>query len=197
MKSEVYKLFRKYGRLLAIHGYVAGHGGNLSLKSGNKMFITRHGARLEDLTPQDVIETRVDELSSLDTIASSEVLLHRAIYAESGQYLACVHTHSPYAIALSFFYNELKPIDTESSYVLKKIPVVEGEAGSREMAEAVAKALKESHAVIVRGHGVFTAAQVMDVAYRYACLVERSAQVLYLVETLKRLGCPFITPTRF
>jgi len=195
MKEEVYKVFRKYGRLLAIHGYVAGHGGNLSLRSGNRMFITRHGVHLEDLKPQDVIETRVDKPSSLDTIASSEILLHRAIYMESAQYLACIHTHSPYAIATSFFYDELKPIDAEASYVLKRIPVVEGEAGSQRMAEAVAKALKESHSVIVRGHGVFTAAQVIDVAYRYACLVERSAQLLYLVDVLKKLGYTFITPT--
>jgi len=55
--------------------------------------------------------------------------------------------------------------------------------------------LKESHSVIVRGHGVFTAAQVIDVAYRYACLVERSAQLLYLVDVLKKLGYTFITPT--
>jgi len=191
LKNVVYEMFRKYGRLLSLHGYVVGHGGNLSLRSGNTMYITRHGARLEDLRLEDIIAIPIEGESSFDSIASSEVLLHRAVYLNGAQHLAIVHTHSPYAVAISFFLDELEPLDAEASYVLRKVPVVEGEAGSVKMAERVAEALKDSHAVIVRGHGVFAAAKMLDAAYRYACLVERSSQLKYLVEALRGLGLRF------
>jgi len=188
LREYVYRLLRYYGGLLSRHGYVAGHGGNLSLRSGGSIYITRHGARLEDLRPDDVVEVPLEGPSSLDAIASSEILLHRAVYLNGAQHLAIVHTHSLYATAASYFLDELKPLDVESAYVLRSIPIVEGPAGSAKLAERVAEALKDHHAVVVRGHGVFTAAKVMDVAYRYACLVERSAMLWFLVETLKAQG---------
>ncbi len=194
MKEEAYRLFKQYGRLLSLHGYVAGHGGNLSLRSGSTIYITRHGARLEDLRPEDVVAVPLEGFSSFDSIASSEVLLHRAVYLNGAGHLAIVHTHSPFAVASSFFLDELEPLDSEANYVLRKVPVVEGEAGSARLAERVAEALKARHAVIVRGHGVFTAAKMLDLAYRYACLVERSAQLWFLVELLKLGGASFRPP---
>lgn len=194
MREEAFKLFKHYGRLLSLHGYVAGHGGNLSLRSGTKMYITRHGARLEDLRPEDVVLVPLESFSSFDAIASSEVLLHRAVYLNGAGHLAIVHTHSPYAVASSFFLEELKPLDSEASYVLRHVPVIEGEAGSAKLAERVAEALKRRHAVIVRAHGVFTAAKMLDLAYRYACLVERSAQLWFITEQLRLSGAQLKIP---
>ena len=188
MREWAYRTLRYYGELLSRHGYVAGHGGNLSVRSGGYMYITRHGARLEDLRPEDVVQVPIEGSSSMDSIASSEVLLHRAVYLNGAHHMAIVHTHSPYATAVSYFLDEFIPMDSESSYVLRRVPVVEGEAGSERLAMRVAEALKDHHAVIVRGHGVFTAGKVMDLAYRYACLVERSATLWFLVQLLKAHG---------
>jgi len=193
LRDEAYRLFRLYGRRLTEKGYVAGHGGNMSIRVGNKIYITRHGCTLEDIKPEDVIEVNLHEATSFDAISSTETIVHRRIYLQT-QNLAVMHAHSPYAIAISFFTDYMKPIDAEASHVLRVVPVVEGRAGSEQLAKRVAATLKEHHAVIVRGHGTFTAAQTLEQAYRLICMVERSAQQVYLTEILKKLGMRFIEP---
>lgn len=69
-------------------------------------------------------------------LASNEIGVHRAIHRETSAF-AVVHTHSPYAIALSLAKDEIVPVDSEDSYLLHKVPVVATEltAGSKEVAE--------------------------------------------------------------
>ncbi|MEM3512440.1 MAG: class II aldolase/adducin family protein, partial [Candidatus Jordarchaeales archaeon] len=70
----------------------------------------------------------------------------------------------------------------------KSVPVVGGKPGSEELAVNVAEALRRGHAVIVRNHGVFTAAKFTDVAYQYMCMVEHSAEIAYLSMTIEANG---------
>ncbi len=193
LKNEVYELFRLYGRKLTEKGYVAGHGGNISIRFGNKMLITRHGCTLEDIKIEDVIEVSIIGETSFDAISSTETIVHREIYRQT-QNLAVIHAHTPYAIAISFFKEKLIPIDAEARHVLREVPIVEGRAGSERLAMNVAEAIKKHHAVIVRGHGTFAASQTLELAYRLLCMVEKSAQQIYLTEILKRLGLKFIEP---
>lgn len=192
----VYKTMREYAKRLVIRGYVTAHGGNLSIRSGNTVWITRHASSLEDLKQDDVIKIRMDKPVGFDIVASTETPVHLAVYRKSSN-LAVIHAHPKYAIALSYFYDELVPMDSEAYHVMKKIPVVEGSPGSQMLAENVSDALSKYHAVIVRGHGVFASAKFMDVAYQYLVMVEHAAEVIYLVEFYKQTGKKFITPKIF
>jgi len=192
----VYKTMKEYAKRLVIRGYVTAHGGNLSIRSGKTVWITRHASSLEDLKPDDVIRIRMDKPVGFDIVASTETPVHLAIYRKSSN-LAVIHAHPKHAIALSYFYDELVPMDSEAYHVMKKIPVVEGSPGSQMLAENVSDALSKHHAVIVRGHGVFAAAKFMDVAYQYLVMVEHAAEVIYLVEFFKQTGRKLITPKIF
>lgn len=194
--KAVYEQLREYCGRLARRGYVTAHGGNASMRGGDVMWITRHASSLESLRLEDVIEVYVDRPSSMDALASTEAIVHRRVYLETPN-LAILHAHPPYAVALSFFVDELVPPDSEGYYVLRRVPVVEGSPGTPELAEEVANALKSYHAVIVRAHGVFAAAKYMDVAYQFLCMVEHSAHIAYLVEGMKALGAKPITPKKF
>jgi len=194
--KEVYEELKDYCLRLARRGYVTAHGGNASIRSGNVIWITRHASSLEKLRPEDVIQVYVDKPSSFDSLASTETIVHREIYLRTPN-LAVLHAHPPYTVALSFFYDEINPLDSESYYVLKKIPVVEGSPGSTILAENVAEALKNSYAVVVRAHGVFASAKYLDIAYQYLCMVEHSAQIIFLTENLKKFGLTFTKPKKF
>lgn len=194
--KEVYEELKDYCLRIARRGYVTAHGGNASIKSGNIMWITRHASSLENLKPEDVIQVSLEKPSSFDVLASLETIVHRQIYLETPN-LAVLHAHPPISVALSFFMDEMIPIDTEGYYVLKKVPVVEGQPGSLELAKNVAKALKSYYAVIVRAHGVFAAAKYMDIAYQYLCMVEHSAEILWLTEVLKKSGLTLHKPKKF
>jgi len=75
--------------------------------------------------------------------------------------------------------------------------VVEGPPGTRELAKVVAEAMKKNYAVAVRAHGVFASAKHLDEAYRYICMVEHAAHIIYLTENLRRARLKFIKPKKF
>jgi L-fuculose-phosphate aldolase len=81
-----FKHFNETGRDLFTSGAITSHGGNLSVSDGISIWISRTGAMLGHLTPNDVL--RVDwDPSPADENASMELVVHRAMYRA---YAECV-----------------------------------------------------------------------------------------------------------
>ncbi len=141
--NRIYEMFREIGEDLYTAQMVSSHGGNLSIRLGDRVIIKRRGAMLGRLKPHDLIETRLDKNDSGVALASTELIVHRAIYQNTPA-LAICHCHPRTAVAFSFSRDEYVPIDNEASYLLKKIPVVTEEfaSGTPQMAHKVAEALK-------------------------------------------------------
>ena len=197
INQEVYKVLKEYASRIARRGYATAHGGNLSIRSGSYMWITRHACSLEDLKPEDIVKVPVDRPSSYDIIASTETPVHREIYRRTNN-LVVLHAHPPFSVALSFFIDELVPPDSEGYHVLRRVPVVEGRPGSTTLANEVANALMSCWAVIVRGHGVFASSKFIDHTYQILCMVEHSAKISYLKNLYEgALGVKARTPKEF
>lgn len=177
--------FQIIGRDLFAAGMISSHGGNLSLRLGDRLCITRRGAMLAHLQPDDIIETGLEENDAGIALASSETVVHRAIYAATSA-LAIVHAHPPHAIALSLLQDELIPVDSEGSYLLHRVPVVAAAKtiGSREVASLIAPLLARYRIVMVRGHGSFAVGQFLEEAFQWTSSLEASCQIIYLTRTL-------------
>ncbi len=52
--------FQRIGYDLFIRGLVSSHSGNMSIKLGEQMVITRRGSMLAHLSERDLVETGVD-----------------------------------------------------------------------------------------------------------------------------------------
>lgn len=193
IKKKVYQEIKECGQRLARKGYVAAYGGNISIRKGKVLFITRHGSSLENLGPEDIVEVSISKPTGLDKIASTDTKIHKAIYNET-EHLAVLHAHPPYSVVLSFFNDEITPLDVEGNYLLKLIPVVEGKVGSRRLAGKISRILKDYPSVLVRGHGVFTGGKDLDSAYQIVTMVEHSSRIVYLVEHLRRWKLRFKLP---
>ena len=127
--------FQQFGRDLFIMGLTTSHGGNLSVRMGDRIIITRTGAMLAHLTERDLIEIGLEDDDSNIMLASSELIVHRAIYMNTSA-LAIVHVHPPHAVALSLVEEDaIIPIDSEDSYLLRKVPIVQTETtvGSKDV----------------------------------------------------------------
>ncbi|MSQ27161.1 MAG: aldolase [Dehalococcoidia bacterium] len=179
--------FQSVGQDLFLRGAVSSHGGNLSIRRGDQLIITRRGAHLGHLTDQDIIETGVELNDRSTPSASSELAVHRAIYRSTAAH-AVVHAHPIAAMALSLLEDVLEPIDAEGRRLLKQVPVIGSSVieATREVAEEVAAALGEHPAVLVRGHGSFTVGQLLDEAHRWTSVLEQSAQLIIAVRQLRR-----------
>jgi L-fuculose-phosphate aldolase len=188
--ERIYEQFREIGRDMYVDRLISSHGGNLSVRFGDRVIIKRRGAMLGRLKPHDLIETGLEKNDSGVALASTELIVHRAIYKATPA-LAVVHAHPRTAIALSLSRDEIVPIDNEGSYLLKRVPVVAVEmaSGSRQMAETIAEALKEYKVVMLRGHGSFATGQTLDEAFQWTSSLEECCQIILAAKLIDE---PFI-----
>lgn len=179
--------FQRFGRDLFQRGLTSSHGGNMSVRMGDRIVITRTGSMLNHLNAADLIETGLEEDDSNVMLASSELLVHRAIYQNTSA-LAIVHVHPPYAVALSLVEPEaIIPIDNEGSYVLRKVPIVQAEltTGSKEVAKLSAEMLREYKIYMLRGHGCFSIGPLLEEAYQWCSSLEEACKIMYLTRMLQ------------
>lgn len=177
--QRVLRSFQEIGRDLYVAGLVSSHGGNLSVRFGDRIIIKRRGAMLGRLTEEDLVETRLEKPDSGLMLASTELVVHRAIYLATPA-LAVVHAHPRTAIAFSLSREEIVPIDNEGSYLLHKVPVVAAEfaSGSAEMVEKLPAALQQYKIVMLRGHGCFSIGQTLDEAFQWVSCLEESCEII-------------------
>jgi len=186
---ETFKSFDLVGKDLSNRGYNSSHSGNLSIRSGGKIIITRRSSMLGWLEPEDLVEISLDEEDAHSgLIASTESNVHRTIYKETDA-MAIVHAHAPAITALSMIQDEITCIDGEGMFLYKKIPIVECDVpvGSYEVAEKVAPLLKNYPTVVVRAHGVFAKGVTLEDALGVLTGVEQSADIIYRI---KLMGIP-------
>ena len=181
----MFEEFQRIGTYLAMTGLISSHAGNLSARMGDQLYITRRGSMLGLLREGDVIETALDQDDGHVVMASTEIVVHRAIYDATAA-LAIVHCHPPHAIALSLESDSIVPLDSEGSYLLHRVPVVAAEKtiGSTEVAGLVAPLLKDYKIVMVRGHGSFAIGQLMEEALMVSSTLEMSSKIIALVRTM-------------
>lgn len=188
--ERLFEEFRYIGRDILLTGLTSSHGGNMSVRVGDRIIIKRRGAQLGQLKRSDFVETSLYGRDSGITRASTELIVHRAIYQNTSA-LAVVHSHPRTAIALSLSRDEIIPIDNEGSYLLRKVPVVSIEyaSGSKEMADTVSNALKEYKIIMQRGHGCFSTGQTLEEAYHWISALEEVSDIIL---KHKLLGEPMI-----
>ena len=188
--DRIYEQFKEIGRDLYEQNMISSHGGNISVRLGDRVVIKRRGAQLGQLKPHDLIETGLEKNDSGVTLASTELLAHRTIYMQTPA-LAICHCHPRTAIAFSLTRDEIVPIDNEASYLLKKVPVIweEFASGTPEMANHLAKALQSYKIVMLRGHGSFAIGQTLDEAFFWSSTLEEACQIMLIA---RQINEPFI-----
>lgn len=179
IEQRIVKYFQKIGWAAYLAGLQDTHSGNMSMRIGNHMLITRRGSMLGFLNDYDIIEVSLIENDSGISLASSEAGVHRAIYRETNG-LAIVHAHLINAVILSYLYNEIVLIDVEGSYSIRKVPVLSFKfgSGSKEMEEKIPEFLKDNKIVIIKGHGAIAIGETLEEALFYNSVLENSCKII-------------------
>ena len=186
--------FQTVGRDLFTKGLVSSHSGNLSIRLGERLIITRRGSRLGCLGESDIIETGINKNDRNTPLASTELAVHRAIYRETTA-SAVVHAHPPHAVALSLTETEIVPTDTEGLSLVGRVPVLgwNMEVKPGGLADIIAQALRKHRIVMVHGHGSFATGQLLEEAHNCTTTLEESCQVICVLKSL-RVGVPKNVP---
>jgi len=172
--------FSRIGRKLTEQNLIYSNFGNISQRKDKKILITATGSMLDELTENDLIEVPLYDTSEADCKASCELLVHREIYKKTDA-AAIIHAHSPFAILLSLITNEdeIEPELMEGEKIIGKIPIIEGESGSTELASIASEVLQEHKTCIIKKHGTFAKGNNIENAYINITALEHISKILY------------------
>ena len=178
--------FQSVGHDLFTRELVSATSGNLSIRLGDRIIITRRGSRLGCLEENDLIETGLIKNDRSTPLASTELKVHRAIYQQTPA-LAIVHAHPPHTVTLSLTDTEISPNDTEGESIVGIVPVLGWNMKVRPggLANIIAQALKPRRVVMVHGHGSFAIGQLLEEAHSCTTTLEESCRVICLLRSLQ------------
>ena len=178
--QEIMDEMRRIGRMLESRGLIlSARSGNISVRSGNRIFIKRSGAMMGYLRDEDIVEAEISDENPEG--ASVEYKVHRAIYLNT-DFKAVIHAHTPYAIVESMAGKDIEPIDAEGRYYFQKIPVldVKKAISSDEVVEKIPSVIEKYGVAVVRAHGTFAAAMNLEDAFSRITEVESACMIRYL-----------------
>lgn len=172
-------LIRHY-RWLRQYGLNDSHSGNASVRDGDIIWVTPTGACADTLEPSSLVRCHLD--GECAEGASLDAALHIRVYQKNPKAGALLHSHGPYTVALTLDGRDYIPPDFEGRHYFERIPVIDipYERYLEDSAEAVAQALAEHPACVVRGHGVFAWGRTVNLAYKWSCSLELSAKTAFI-----------------
>lgn len=165
---------------------VKGTWGNVSLRKGDKVYITPSGFPYDIMREDDIMVIDLDGTVLEGTHSpSSEWKLHVAIYKKREDVAFILHTHPVYSSIASVTMDVVPSLIEDSAMICgPEIKVAEyGDPGSWELANNAVEALGENSAVIMRSHGLVNVGQRFSEAFASAKVTEKNVQIY--IEALK------------
>lgn len=157
-------------------GYAFGSTGNISVRDGDRVYITPTGRSLGRLNPEDLAELDLSGTRLNDRHPSKETPFHLGMYRARRDARAIVHLHSTYSVALSCL-RDVGPHDPGGEplpaltpyYFMRVAPLgvlPYHRPGDPDLGAVVERAAAHHHCLLLRNHGSICAgtelAQAVD-----------------------------------
>lgn len=197
MKDHADRLAEAWGELVATarrtvtDGLVVGTSGNVSRRIRDLILVTPSGVPYDRLGPGDTTAVDLEGRQIIGTLQpTSELPMHLALY-RSTTATAVVHTHAPYATAVSTLVPELPPVHYMTAALGGPVRVAPYALyGSDELAANMLDALRDRTGCLLQNHGTLTYGDSLDQA------LDRTAQLEWMCRVwLTASSLPGHTPS--
>jgi L-fuculose-phosphate aldolase len=174
------------GRRLYARGLIGGNEGNVSVRRGDTLFVTPAGVGKGFLTPDMIVRTDLEGRVQGVGRASTEILMHTAVYRRRPDVTAVVHAHPPTATGFAVAGIPLdRPLIAEAVMTLGPVPVIPyGQPSTRELARNVGDAICGAHALLMANHGAITVGDSLYRAWERMETLEQLAKVALVTRIL-------------
>ncbi len=177
------------GRVLAHEGqgdYVAGHVSLRLPDQPDRFLMKPAGIGLEEMTDDNIITVDIEG----NKVAGSaerhnEVFIHSEVLRARPDVQAVVHTHAAYAVVFSSLGKPLQAVSNDGAFFADGLPVFSETTElivTRARGSAVARTLGKYGALILRNHGIVTAATTMEEAVWLALKLNQACHIQMMAE---------------
>ena len=180
-------------RRLAVAGLYSGSSGNISARCGDGFLITPTGIPCDETKPSDIVAMTLEGAHRGSLLPSSEWRFHRDILRLCPEINAVIHTHSPFATAISCLRRDIPPFH----YMIAKAG---GDTircaryatfGTGALSKNALAALEGRRACLLANHGMIAVGADLGAARRLAEEVEALCEQYWLA---LQIGHPVILP---
>lgn len=179
-------------------GYFVGTWGNISVKVCEGVLLTPSKVAYDQMVPEDIvlIDSQGNKITG-QRLPTSEAEIHRQLHNQRKDIGAIIHSHSPYATAVSCLHRPIPPIVEELAQIIggqvecsTYVP-----AGQHtRLAEAVLSRIGEVNAVLVANHGAVCCGRTLAEAFVTCQILEKAAWILIAANSL---GTPVPIPRQY
>lgn len=167
-------------------GYAFGSTGNLSIRDGDRVWISPTGRSLRNLLPEEFALVELDGSARNDARPSKELPFHLAAYRVAGPRAgAVVHLHSTYSVALSCLRDPVAALLPITPYFQMRVAplavVPYFLPGSPVLADVVGAAARQANCMLLRNHGITCFGRILEEAVDRAEELEETAKLLFLL----------------
>lgn len=166
-------------------GLLTATGGNISSVANEEgtLWITPSQMYKGGLCAADLVRIRHDgTVMEGDRKPSIEYQMHARAYEVRPDSTGAVHTHAPVATAFGICNQTFPPINTDAVFLRDTVTVPWLMPGSKELADAVGDALRQSRGAILQNHGLMTVGPTLRKAATRAMLLEETAKITLYVK---------------
>lgn len=177
------------GKVLVAQGQDDFTRGHISLRLPDNprlFFMKAHSIGLDEITMQNILTIDLDgKVIAGSARRHSEVYIHSEIFRARPDVNCVIHTHPTYSIALSATGRTLKCYSQPGALFYEALGTYTDTIAlirSQAMGAAVARALGDGRAVLLKNHGVVVTGATIAEAVIGTIMLENGAQVQLLVE---------------
>lgn len=175
-------------RILANAGLAELYTGHVSARTDDGVLVPAHrhdqGYGLESVTADSIIEVSIDgEPHEEDVEPPSEFTIHSGILEARPGVASVAHAHPLYATGLSVAGTCIEPSSLDAALLGGSVPVFDpGPKLIHTVAEgaALAEALGDGAAALIRGHGAVTVGESVAAAVTRMYVLERAARLQFV-----------------
>ncbi|HUU14614.1 MAG TPA: class II aldolase/adducin family protein [Terriglobia bacterium] len=178
LKREMIEKCRQLEKL----GYFIGTWGNISVRVPEGFIVTPSRVEYAVIEPHDFVTVSLDgTVLAGHRLPSSESEIHRAVLNKKPDVGAVIHSHSPYATAVSclhqtmpVFVEDMAQIIGGEVHCTRYVP-----AGQhKKIAEEVAITIGEENAVLLANHGMMCCGRNLEEALVASHILEKAALMM-------------------
>jgi len=177
------------GKILEHEGQADFARGHVSVRvpdDPSLFFMKPHSVGFAEITMDNILTIDLDGKVVAGTARRhSEVFIHSEVYRARPDVHSIVHSHPPYAVALSASGRPMRALSQPSSVFYEALPVHADTIDlirTTQMGQGVAKALGPHRAVLLKNHGVVTAGATLEESVVTVLMLENAAMIQMIAE---------------